>query len=187
MMKYCSQCGHAVEERVPEGDNLPRHVCPACDTIHYHNPKIVAGCLPVWGDQVLLCRRAIEPQYGRWTLPAGFMENGETVEQAALRESWEEARANVDIIELYTLYSLPHINQVYMMFRAELRDTSFAAGPESLEVALFDEADIPWEELAFRTIAETLRHYFADRRSGDFRFHMGTIDRSNRMAPPQRS
>ncbi|HEB59366.1 MAG TPA: NUDIX domain-containing protein [Gammaproteobacteria bacterium] len=181
-MKYCSQCGHAVEQRVPEGDNLPRHVCPACETIHYHNPKIVTGCLPVWEDRVLLCRRAIEPQYGLWTLPAGFMENGETVEQAALRESWEEARANVHIDGLYTLYSLPHINQVYMLFRAQLQDQNFAAGPESLEVALFTETEIPWQQLAFRTIVETLRHYFADRRSGNFPFHMGTIDRSNRLA-----
>lgn len=186
-MKYCSQCGHAVEQRVPAGDNLPRHVCPACETIHYHNPKIVTGCLPVWEDQVLLCRRAIEPQHGLWTLPAGFMENGETVEQAALRESWEEARANVEIVDLYTLFSLPHINQVYILYRAHLLDRNFAAGPESLEVALFHEADIPWEQLAFRTIVETLRHYFDDRRRGDYRFHSGTIDRSNRVPDPEQT
>ena len=125
-MKFCSHCGNPVSQKVPEGDNRLRHVCDHCQTIHYQNPRIVAGCLPVWGRRVLLCRRAIHPRYGFWTLPAGFMENGETVEQAARRETYEEACARVGELQLYTLFDLPHINQVYMLFRGELADPDFA-------------------------------------------------------------
>lgn len=163
-MKFCSQCASPIEQRIPEGDNRLRFVCPQCQTIHYQNPRIIAGCMPVWGDQVLMCRRAIEPRRGFWTLPAGFMENGETLEQAAARETMEEACARVHAMHLYTLFDLPHINQVYMLFRAELSDLNFAAGEESLDVRLFDEQDIPWSELAFPTIGRTLECYFADRR-----------------------
>lgn len=163
-MKFCSQCGYPVSQRIPEGDNRPRYVCGHCHAIHYQNPRIVAGCLPVWQQQVLLCRRAIEPRRGYWTLPAGFMENGETLEQAAVRETWEEACARVRDLKLYTLFDLPHINQVYLFFRAELVGPNFAAGDESLEVRLFDECDIPWSELAFPTVGRTLECYFADRR-----------------------
>lgn len=164
-MKYCSQCGHPLSQKVPQGDNRLRYVCEQCQAIHYQNPRIIAGCLPVWGSQILLCRRAIQPRYGLWTLPAGFMENGETIEQAAMRETVEEACARVRNLQLYTLFDLPHINQVYMLFRAELADLDFAAGQESLEVQLFDEVDIPWSELAFPTIGRTLEYFFADRRS----------------------
>ncbi|SDU19906.1 ADP-ribose pyrophosphatase YjhB, NUDIX family [Pseudomonas pohangensis] len=164
-MKFCSQCGNPLSQKIPQGDNRLRHVCDQCQTIHYQNPRIVAGCLPVWQQQVLLCRRAIQPRYGLWTLPAGFMENGETVEQAAIRETLEEACARVRKLSLYTLFDLPHINQVYMLFRAELADLDFAAGEESLEVQLFDEADIPWSELAFPTIGRTLEYFFADRQT----------------------
>lgn len=174
-MNFCSHCGHAVELRVPDGDNLPRHVCPQCHTIHYKNPKIVAGCLPVWGERVLLCRRAINPQYGKWTLPAGFMENDETLEQAALREAAEEARANIELDHLYAVVSLPHINQVYMMFLGRLQDEGFAAGDETLEVRLFKEEEIPWQSLAFRTIQFTLERFFAERRSGEFTMHTHAI------------
>lgn len=167
-MKFCSQCGGAVSQSIPKGDNRLRHVCGQCATIHYENPRIVAGCLPVWRDQVLLCRRAIEPRRGFWTLPAGFMENGETVEQAAARETQEEACARVQALSLYTLFDLPHINQVYMLFRAELVDLDFAAGEESLEVRLFAEHEIPWGELAFPTIGRTLEYYFADRLHHDY-------------------
>ena len=162
-MKFCSQCGNPVSQKIPQGDNRLRHVCDQCQTIHYQNPRIVAGCLPVWKKQVLLCRRAIQPRYGLWTLPAGFMENGETIEQAAIRETLEEACARVRDLQLYTLFDLPHINQVYMLFRAELADLDFAAGEESLEVQLFDEVDIPWSELAFPTIGRTLEYFFTDR------------------------
>ncbi len=179
-MKYCSACGASIEIKIPAGDNLPRHVCIQCATIHYQNPKIVTGCLPVWKDKILLCKRAIEPRYGLWTLPAGFMENGETVEEAAERESREEANANIRITNLYTIFSLPHINQVYMLYLAELIDTEFSPGPESLEVELFDEADIPWQQLAFRTISETLQLFFSDRKQNRFDLHRGTIRSANR-------
>jgi len=167
-MKFCSQCGHAITQRIPEGDNLPRFVCEQCDTIHYQNPNIVTGCIPVYGDKILLCKRAIEPRYGLWTLPAGFMENQETLEQAAMRESAEEAHANVELEQLYTVFSLPHVNQVYIMFRARLLDESFKPGIESLEVKLFSEDEIPWDELAFRTIHYSLKYYFEDRRTGHY-------------------
>jgi ADP-ribose pyrophosphatase YjhB (NUDIX family) len=174
-MNFCSNCGAPVTLRVPPGDNLPRHVCDACDTIHYQNPKIVVGCIPEWEDKVLLCRRAIEPRYGFWTLPAGFLENGETTLEGALRETVEEASARVAIAELYALYNLPHISQVYMMFRARLLDLDFAAGAETLEVRLFSEQEVPWDQLAFATIKNTLIHYYRDRKAGEFNFHMGTI------------
>ena len=131
-LKFCSACGSdRIERRVPEGDNLPRFVCAACAAIHYQNPKIVVGCLPEWQDQVLLCRRAIEPRHGLWTLPAGFLENGETVVAGAVRETLEEASARVDVGELYTMISLPHISQVYMMFRARLVDLDFGPDPRA--------------------------------------------------------
>ncbi|WP_407295727.1 NUDIX hydrolase [Stutzerimonas zhaodongensis] len=162
-MNFCSQCGGSITTRIPEGDNRARFVCGDCDTIHYQNPRIVAGCLPVLDGQVLLCKRAIEPRRGYWTLPAGFMENGETVQQAAERETLEEARARVTDLQLYTLFDLPHINQVYMFYRASLVDHDFGVGEESLEVRLFDQADIPWSELAFPTVGRTLEYFFADR------------------------
>lgn len=167
-MNFCSQCGETVVQRIPDGDNRLRHVCSSCQTIHYQNPRIVAACLPVWGEQVLLCRRAIEPRRGYWTLPAGFMENGETIQQAAQRETWEEACARVDNLQLYTLFDLPHINQVYMFFRAELADLDFAVGEESLEVRLFEQSEVPWSELAFPTMGRTLECFFADRQTQCF-------------------
>lgn len=182
-MKFCSDCGSPrIAFRVPEGDTLPRFVCEACGDVHYQNPKVVVGCLPVWGDQVLLCKRAIEPRHGLWTLPAGFLENGETVVAGAARETLEEASARVSIGELYTLISLPQINQVYMVFRAKLEDLDFGPGPESLDVRLFDEDEVPWERLAFRTIARTLRNFFLDRKLGTFRLHVSELQR--RLPPP---
>lgn len=174
-MKYCSECGTPVEVKIPEGDHLPRHVCPACGTVHYQNPKMVVGCIPEWEDRILLCRRAIEPQYGFWTLPAGFMENGETTLEGAIRETWEEAGARIEIGRLYTLFNLPHINQVYLMFRARLVDLDFQPGTESLEARLFSEAEMPWNQLAFRTVRTTLELYFQDRQRGNFGFHFGDI------------
>ncbi|HWD34330.1 NUDIX hydrolase [Pseudomonas caricapapayae] len=162
-MKFCSACGNQVIQRIPEGDTRLRYVCDHCHTVHYQNPNIVAGVLPTWGSQVLLCRRAIEPRRGYWTLPAGFMENGETMENAARRETVEEACARVGQMTLYQLFDLPHINQVHVFFRAELADLDFAVGVESLEVRLFDESEIPWDELAFRTVSRTLECYYRDR------------------------
>ena len=184
-MKFCSLCGSGnLATRIPAGDNVDRIVCSDCEAIHYQNPRIVVGCLPVWEEdgkgRVLLCRRAIEPRYGLWTLPAGFLENGETVEQGAIRETVEEANANVELGELYTMISLVHVHQVYMMYRARLVDLGFGPGTESLEVKLFAEEDIPWEQLAFRTITRTLRNYFLDRKLGSFRFHSSAIVRAAR-------
>jgi ADP-ribose pyrophosphatase YjhB (NUDIX family) len=181
-MKFCSECGQPVVLRIPPGDNLPRYVCDHCQTIHYQNPKIVAGCIPVYGEQILLCRRAIQPRHGLWTLPAGFMENAETLEQAASREALEEAQAQVQIDSLYTVISLPHANQVYVMYRATLLDANVGAGSESLEVKFFNEADIPWDKLAFRTIHSTLEHFFADRRRGQFSLHTFDLDRTSPLA-----
>ena len=170
-MKYCAHCGASVEFRIPVGDNLPRHVCVRCSTIHYLNPRLVVGCVGEWQGRILLCRRAIEPRHGLWTLPAGFMENGESTTQAALRETLEEACARIEIDELFALINIPHINQVHLFDRGRLRDPDFAAGVESLETALFREEDIPWNDLAFRSVRQCLMAYFADRRSGQFRFH----------------
>ena len=186
-MKFCSACGsERLELRVPDGDTLPRNVCANCGMIHYQNPKVVVGCLPEWERRVLLCRRAIEPRLGLWTLPAGFLENGETVTAGAMRETLEEAQARVEVDDLYTLISLPQINQVYMMFRARLLDLDFGPGPESLEVALFDEADIPWETLAFRTITRTLRNYFLDRKRGGFPVRVSALERKPPLPPDLR-
>jgi len=177
-MKFCSNCGAAVALKIPAGDTLPRHVCDACSTIHYQNPKMIVGCIAEWEDRVLLCRRAIEPRLGLWTVPAGFMENGETTAQGAARETLEEANARVEVGPLYAMYNIPHINQVYILFRARLLDLDFSAGTESLEVQLFDEKDVPWESIAFATVRNTLNHYYADRKAGEYRFHLGTIERA---------
>lgn len=174
-MKFCSNCGGSVEFRVPADDNRERFICDACTTIHYINPRIVAGCLVTFGERVLLCQRAIEPRRGAWTLPAGFMENGESVEEGAARETWEEALAKVTVGDLYTVFSLPHISQVYMFFRAEMVDGSFGCGPESLACDLYNEADVPWDQLAFPVITNTLKHYFGDRKSGNFPLRSETI------------
>ena len=174
-MNFCSHCGAPVAVRIPPGDTLPRHVCDQCGTIHYQNPKLVIGAIPEWEDKILMCRRAIEPRYGLWTLPAGFMENAETTAEAAARETLEEARARIEITGLYSLINVPHINQVHLLYRARLLDADFAPGEESLEVALFDEATLPWERIAFRSIAMTLRFYYEDRKAGAFRFHTGDI------------
>jgi ADP-ribose pyrophosphatase YjhB (NUDIX family) len=175
-MKFCADCGSKVEQRVPVGDNRLRHVCPACGTIHYQNPRMVVGTLPVWEGRVLLCRRAIEPRLGYWTLPAGFLENGESAADGALRETLEEACARVALIAPYTMVSVPQIDQMHILFRAELIDTDFSPGSESLEVRLFDEADIPWDELAFRSVSLTLRTFFDERRKGGFGVHHFSLD-----------
>lgn len=167
-MKFCSECGSQISLKIPAGDNRERHVCDSCGVIHYINPRIIAGTLPVHEGKVLLCRRAIEPRKGYWTLPAGFMENGETTAQAAARETIEEAEADVTIQGLYTVFNLPHISQVYLFFRAEVIDGKYGVGVESLESKLFEEHEIPWQELAFPTIYRTLKLYFEDRKSGDY-------------------
>ncbi len=177
-MKFCSACGSEVNLKIPDCDNRERFVCDNCGEIHYQNPKVVTGCIPVWQDRILLCRRAIHPRHGFWTLPAGFLENGETTYQGAMRETEEEASARVAIDDLYAVFNLPHIDQIYMMFRARLLDLDFGPGDESLDVQLFEESEIPWDALAFPVIAETLKLYFADRANGGFGPHMGDIVRA---------
>lgn len=188
-MKYCSNCGEPVTLKIPPGDSIARHVCEACNTIHYQNPRMIVGCIVEWEDRILLCRRAIEPRYGCWTVPAGFMENGETTQAGAARETLEEANARVEVGALYALYNIPHINQVYILFRARLLEHSFSVGAETLETRLFTEAEIPWDELAFATVRNTLTHYFNDRRHGRFGLHTGTIEplSGERRSTPQKA
>jgi ADP-ribose pyrophosphatase YjhB (NUDIX family) len=174
-MNYCSICSSRLVERVPSDDDRMRFVCPDCGMVHYQNPKIVTGCLPTWQDRVLLCRRAIEPRRGFWTVPAGFMELDETLEQGAARETWEEARARVEIQAPYSLFNLPHVNQLYVIFRARLTGPEFSPGPESLDVRLFREEEIPWGDLAFSTVRQTLGFFFEDRPGGSFPLRTGTI------------
>ena len=180
MIKFCNSCGAAVAHRIPEGDSFERAICDACGLIHYENPKIVVGCLPTHGERILICKRAIEPRYGLWTLPAGFMENNESAAEGAAREALEEANAKVEIEDLYTVYSIPHISQVYMMFRARLLDPEVFPGAESLEVKLVTPDEIPWSELAFAMVRRTLEHYLEDKQRGTFVTRFGDI------RPPQR-
>jgi ADP-ribose pyrophosphatase YjhB (NUDIX family) len=173
-MNYCSNCGSdQLQQMVPPGDTRMRQVCTRCNTIHYDNPKVVAGCLPIWEGKVLLCRRAIEPRRGFWNLPSGYLEHGETVEEGAARELWEEAEARIDIRKLHCVYSIPHIGQVYMHFIGELKEGKFGVGEESLESRLFAKEEIPWDEIAFTSTAYSLNRYFEDRAAGLEQTHVG--------------
>jgi ADP-ribose pyrophosphatase YjhB (NUDIX family) len=174
-MKFCSNCAAPVVQRIPPGDSLPRFVCDQCGEIHYQNPRMVVGTIPEWKGRVLLCRRAIEPRYGYWTLPAGFMENGETVAEGAMRETLEEAGARIEMAEAFSMISVPRVNQVHVFFRARVVDAEFRPGAETLEVALLEEAEVPWKDIAFRTVSLTLERWFADRRKGSFGFHAAEI------------
>ena len=176
IIKHCRACGTAVELRVPDdGDTRERAVCPACGTIHYVNPLLVVGTVPYLGDQVLLCKRNIEPRYGFWTLPAGFMELGETTAQGAARETDEEAGAHIEMGPLFSMMNVMRVGQVHLYYLARLTDTVFNPGPESIEARLFREDEIPWDEIAFRTVRETLKRYFEDRRAGAFNLHVADI------------
>jgi ADP-ribose pyrophosphatase YjhB (NUDIX family) len=176
-VKFCTQCGGEVVLALPPRDTRHRHVCNACGTIHYENPRVVAGCIPEWNGRILLCKRAIEPRAGQWNLPCGFMETGETVAETALRETGEEANARVELLGLYSIMNLPHISQVYFMFRARLLDLDFSAGHETEEAKLFEPEAIPWDQLAFPTVNHTLRFLLDDQGSGAYRFRMGDIVR----------
>ncbi|HEY5559645.1 MAG TPA: NUDIX hydrolase [Steroidobacteraceae bacterium] len=175
-MNFCPNCATPLERRIPDGDHLPRFVCPACGAIHYQNPKLVAGCVPEHDGRILLCRRAIEPRRGFWTIPAGFMENGETLQQAAARECHEEALARVEIGGLCAIVHVLHAHQVHVMFRARLTDPSFGVGVESLEVKLCAEAELPWPDIAFPSVAFALRRYLEDRAAGSSDLHFKTIE-----------
>lgn len=176
-MRFCSQCGDPVALKVPDGDNIPRYCCAHCGFIHYQNPRLVVGCVPEWEDRILICRRAIEPRLGYWTLPAGFMENGESTAEAAARETLEEACAEVEILEPLSMIDVPHIHQVHLLFRGRMRSADHASGAESLDTRLVEPDDIPWEKLAFPTIHFTLQRYLADRqRGGDYGLHRHTVE-----------
>ena len=177
-MNFCSYCGSAeISFEVPAGDNRARHVCGNCGTIHYSNPKIVTGCLPIWEDKVLLAKRSIEPRRGYWNVPGGYMENGETVEEGAGREVLEETLAKVSIQRLHAVFSIPHINQVYMHFLGLLPGPdAFGVGEESLEARLFTVSEIPWQDIAFTSSVYSLKHYFADRQRGVQELHVGQMD-----------
>ncbi len=174
-IRHCRTCGSPTEYRIPEDDNRDRAVCTNCQTVHYENPTNVVGTVPIWGDQVLLCKRAIEPRRGFWTLPAGFMELGETIAEGAARETVEEAGAQFELGSLFSLLNVVRAGQVHIFYLADLTHTRFEPGTETLEARLFSEADVPWDDLAFRTVRETLHLYFADRRRGSFGFHLANI------------
>lgn len=174
-IKFCQLCGAPVAFRIPDGDSLPRHVCQSCGNIHYENPRVVVGCVAEFEGRILLCRRAIEPRTGFWTLPAGFMENGETTSQGAARETEEEAGALVNIDAAFALFSIAHIHQVHLFYRGHLTSASYQAGVESLEVGLFLPDNIPWDALAFRSVKLCLEHYLADQKRGTFGFHESAL------------
>lgn len=174
-MNFCSECGSAVSHAVPEGDDRLRNICQSCGTIHYENPKLVVGCLPEWEGKILMVKRSIDPFYGKWTLPAGFLENGESALEGAKRETLEEAGVHMQHLVPYTLYNLTQINQIYLMFQGKLTSGKTAPGKESLEARFFTEAEIPWDQIAFKAIGATLKHYFEDRPHNVFPFHMGDI------------
>lgn len=174
-IKHCRSCGAPAQYRVPADDNRERAVCSVCGTVHYENPLNVVGTVPAWDEKVLLCLRNIEPRYGKWTLPAGFLELGETTTEGALRETDEEAGARIELLGLFTVLNVVRVGQVHLYYRARLLDTDFAPGPETIEAKLFDEDSVPWDELAFRTVRETLACYFSDRRRGQFEVHCADI------------
>lgn len=167
---HCRLCGATTVKLVPENDNRDRDVCSACGFVHYDNPKLVIGTLATYEGKVLLCRRAIEPRYGYWTLPAGFMECLETMEQAACRETHEEALAVANALQLYAIVEVPHISQIHVYYTAEIADGHFGAGEESLECALFAEHEIPWGDLSFPSVTFCLKRFFDDRKLGLRRF-----------------
>lgn len=170
-MKFCSECGHSVEFRVPDGDHLPRHICPSCQTIHYRNPRVIVGCVPEWEDRILLCRRNIEPRLGLWTFPAGFLEMGETTGEGAARETREESQAEVEIGGLLAAINVPYVSQVYMVHRGRMKTPHHGTTPESSETKLVREDEIPWDDIAFPTIWHSLKYFFADRAAGKHDTH----------------
>jgi ADP-ribose pyrophosphatase YjhB (NUDIX family) len=184
-MKFCSDCGQAVELRIPAGDHLPRHVCPACGAIHYRNPKVIVGCVPEWEDRILMCRRAIEPRLGRWTFPAGFLELGESSGEGAAREALEEAGTDVEIGELFVVINVPYVSQVYLIHRARMKAPAFGPTLESSEVRLMREDEIPWDQIAFPTIWHSLKFFFSDRAGGRGGVHV--LDLAQRPRRPEQA
>ena len=180
-MNYCSNCGQPVELKVPPGDHLPRHICPACGNIHYVNPKVIVGCVPETPDgRVLICKRNIEPRLGLWTIPAGFLEMGETSAQGAARETLEEAQARVEVEDLFAVIGVPHVSQIYMVHRGRLLDPHHGPTPESSETRLVAESEIPWDQIAFPTIYQSLKFFFRDRAQGVKSFHVQDLSFGSR-------
>lgn len=180
MIRFCRLCGTEVESRVPPLEDRPRPVCPECGYVDYVNPINVVGTVPVWGEDggsVLLCRRNIEPRYGYWTLPAGFLEYGESTAAGAERETQEEAGARVDLLGLFTVLDVVHVGQVHLFYRARLRDLDLEPGPETIEARMFRVTQLPWDDLAFLTTKRTLEHYCADLAAGSFQVHTGVVER----------
>tara|TARA_Y100000590_G_scaffold204587_1_gene232035 strand:+ start:3652 stop:4200 length:549 start_codon:yes stop_codon:yes gene_type:complete len=181
-MNYCSSCGSEVELKIPEGDNLPRYCCIVCEEIHYQNPKIVVGTIPIKEEKILLCKRAIDPRHGLWTLPAGFLENSETIEQGAFRETLEETDTEVKMGKLYSIFNIPQISQIYMLFLSKVIEEDFGPTSESLEVKLFSEKEIPWEELAFPFVPLALKRYLSDRKINQYNLNIESIERPVKKA-----
>jgi ADP-ribose pyrophosphatase YjhB (NUDIX family) len=176
-MRYCSECAsNRISFRIPEGDTIHRFVCSNCGKIHYLNPRIVVGCLPVSGNKILICKRAIEPCIGKWNLPAGFMENNETAEEGAIRETNEEANADVSIIRLHCIYSIPHVNQVYLIFLAKLNNLNFSPGIETSETKLFDRNEIPWNDIGFTSSKYAIKRYFENMSNDSIETHIGKYE-----------
>ena len=174
-MNYCSHCAAPVTSLIPESDNLPRYICTSCGLIHYRNPKVVVGCIPLWDNKILLCKRNIEPRKGYWTLPAGYLEYDETTEEGARRETCEETGAAIVGLQPYRLFDIVHIGQIYLMFLGRLQGPDFHATEESMDVRLFEQKDIPWSDIAFPVIEKTLQHYCQDRQNNDFSFRLDSI------------
>ena len=173
--KHCKACGGLVRYQVPAADNRDRATCTVCGQVHYENPLNVVGTVPVWGDEVLLCRRNIEPRYGLWTLPAGFLELGESTAQGALRETDEESGAQIELGALFSILNVVRVGQVHFFYLAKMTSPALDPGSETLEARLFREDEVPWDEIAFRTVRETLRFFFEDRRRGQFGMHCADI------------
>ncbi len=184
-MKFCTECGSPLTYRVPDGDHAERGICTACDTVHYRNPKVIVGCIPVWEDRVLMCRRDIEPRLGKWTFPAGFMEMGETSAEGAARETREESRARVEVGPLLCVINVPHVSQLYLIHRARMLSPEHGPTPESSETALMREHEIPWDEIAFPTVWHALKFFFDDRRAGVEGFHQLDLTEWRRMNRPE--
>lgn len=181
---HCNACGQTVEHRIPAGDHLPRHVCPSCGHIQYQNPKVIVGVIPEWEDgRILMCKRNIEPRLGLWTFPAGFLEQGETTAAGAAREAEEESLAKVEVGQLLMVISVPYVSQVYMVHRGRLQSAEFGPTPESSEVSLMREDEIPWDEIAFPTIFHSLKQFFADRSAGQFQTHAMDLSFRPRRPP----
>ena len=174
-IRHCKACGAPTQYVVPADDSRERAVCGACGTVHYENPLVVVGTVPIWDDRVLLCRRNIQPRYGLWTLPAGFLEIGETAEAGALRETDEEAGARLQLEGLFSVLNVVRVAQLHLFYRARLLDCDFAPGPETIEARLFTQDEVPWQQIAFRTVGATLQHWFADRERGRFELHCADI------------